>query len=85
MFILQKNRRRFSRGPYYFFCKLKQDFLKNYTGTIPNTFDQSKDYRKIFKPCNAQFEKEWQSYHKKNAKLQILCKECNLKRKPPKF
>jgi len=61
-------------------------FLKNHNkNLIPFDFDVMTDGsgRRCFKSKDNIFEKEWKEFHKKNAKLRILCKECNLTR--PKY
>tara|TARA_Y100000590_G_C15531696_1_gene943434 strand:- start:140 stop:820 length:681 start_codon:yes stop_codon:yes gene_type:complete len=61
-------------------------FLKKYNkNLIPSDFDNMTDSsgRRCFKPKDSIFEKEWQKFHKDNAKLRILCQKCNLTR--PKF
>ena len=61
-------------------------FLKKYNkNLIPSDFDDMTDGsgRRCFKSKDNIFEKEWQEFHKNNAKLRILCKKCNLTR--PKY
>jgi hypothetical protein len=68
------------------FESLTDMFLKNYNkNLIPFDFDDMTDGsgRRCFKPKDNIFEKDWQEFHKKNAKLRILCKNCNLTR--PKY
>jgi len=68
------------------FESLTNMFFKKYENNlIPSDFDDMTDGsgRRCFKPIDIIFEKEWQEFHKCNAKLRILCQKCNLTR--PKF
>jgi hypothetical protein len=60
------------------FVQLQRDFLKVQTD-IPSTFYYN---RKTCQPrfIDKKFARRWQCYHKKHAKLQWLCKICNLKK-----
>ena len=60
------------------FVQLQRDFLKFQTD-IPSTFYYN---RKTCQPrfIDKKFARRWQCYHKKHAKLQWLCKTCNLKK-----
>ena len=65
------------------FESLTNIFLKKYENNlIPSDFDDMADGsgRRCFKPTDRMFEKKWQTFHKDNAKLRILCKKCNLTR-----
>jgi hypothetical protein len=65
------------------FESLTNIFLKKYENNlIPSDFDDMTDGsgRRCFKPTDSMFEKEWQTFHKDNAKLRILCEKCNLTR-----
>ena len=63
------------------FIELKTAFLNNWNGTPPIYFKQNKCHSKIFINDDISFEKGWNEYHKKNARLRILCKKCNSSRK----
>jgi len=62
------------------FKDLKEEFLKNEIN-IPNIFGNDCYNRAKFKEDDKDFENRWCEYHKKNAKLRVLCKDCNLTRK----
>ena len=47
----------------------------------PKSFCEDKDIHwKKFLEEDEQFKQKWQEYHKKNATLQILCQQCNLRK-----
>ena len=58
------------------FKKLKDDFLSE-NPDHPKEFSKSKYGSDIFREEDIEFEKLWQEYHRKNATLRILCKDCN--------
>lgn len=64
----------------YPFCHLVDDYCLN--KKIPKSFDDVSrlSFEIKFKKDDFIFEKEWLEYHRTNAKLQILCKTCNLKK-----
>jgi hypothetical protein len=63
------------------FKDLSKDFLKNEIMSIPNTYEKDYYNRPTFKEEDNDFESRWCEYHRKNAKLRTLCKDCNLTRK----
>ena len=72
-----------------YFDTLVVDFLeyvRNKGITIPTEFEDKDDRtnRPCFLQCDIYFESEWLKYHYRNAKLRILCQDCNLKRSKPK-
>lgn len=66
------------------FEKLVKDFLKLMTQKgirLPNKFGKGNlTSRNAFLPEDKEFEDEWKTFHKENARLRILCPECNLRR-----
>ena len=60
------------------FADLKKTFLDNWKDTLPINFKQNKSHSKIFIENDINFKNEWNEYHRKNAKLRVLCKKCNL-------
>jgi hypothetical protein len=64
------------------FKQLVNDFNKSRTD-IPTEFDDAYDLpgRKIFKSLDSKYENEWKIYHRENAILRPLCRQCNLSRK----
>jgi hypothetical protein len=63
------------------FQELTQNFLANRMG-IPKKFGYDrKTCGKKFLPKDILFRALWQEYHRKNARLQWLCKKCNLAKK----
>ena len=61
------------------FCILKEQFLLANKLNIPNSFNNDEVYLiETFKQEDNEFEKAWVKYHNDNAKLQILCTNCNL-------
>ena len=65
------------------FAKLYDDFIKNNIITIPELFDNTEGHLKCFRSIDILFEESWVKYHKENAILRMLCKECN--RSQPKY
>lgn len=70
------------------FEELQQNFLRSIDTkniSIPNTFGEMRDgtNRRCFLEKDNLFKEEWVKFHDKNAKLRILCEECNLTR--PKY
>lgn len=61
------------------FKDLKKNFLieKN---NIPTIFNKDSSNRNCFRNEDDDFENEWRTYHKHNAKLRILCEKCNQER-----
>lgn len=50
---------------------------------LPIEFDEGQNHTKIFRegnPKDAKFAGDWREFHKKNAKLRVLCPKCNLTR-----
>lgn len=63
------------------FKVLKDDFLSLTRKEKPNTFGHcSLSRQTIFNKEDKDFKLEWVYYHKKNCNLQILCKDCNLRK-----
>ena len=67
------------------FEELKEKFLKiciEDNIRIPKEFSELTDgsNRPCFKSEDSEFSEKWYEYHEKNAKLRILCKNCNLTR-----
>ena len=64
------------------FQKIVEDFLQNYKGKLPEIFDITNDStnRCCFKIEDIGLSNQFQDYHKQNAELRVLCKECNLRR-----
>jgi len=67
------------------FKNLKEDFLNNNLINIPNMYEKDYYNRSIFRNKDKDIENRWCEYHKNNAKLRTLCKECNLTRKKTTF
>ncbi len=64
------------------FKKIQEDFLKITTQKIPITFDKEiLTNRTKFKKEDKKLNDEFYNYHLENAKLRILCRTCNRKRK----
>jgi hypothetical protein len=63
------------------FAKLVYDFNKT-RSDIPIEFDDARDLpgHKIFKSSDSKYENEWKTYHRNNAILRPLCRQCNLSR-----
>ena len=64
------------------FQKLKEDFLNDYTGTLPSEFTQLNDgsNQTCFIHSDFDFEEKWKKYHNDHAKLRMLCQKCNITR-----
>ncbi len=63
------------------FRTLKHNFLDLNKDTIPTSFrDCPKTYLTIFKVDDVVFENQWIEYHNNHCSLQILCRQCNLKK-----
>ena len=60
------------------FKKLKDDFLEE-NPEHPTELGKNEFAQEVFREEDAEFVKLWQEYHKKNATLRILCKNCNQK------
>ena len=64
------------------FKTLKDNFLQLTKKQIPSTFGDCKIYKlTVFKDEDEDFKNEWIEYHIKNCNLQILCRDCNLRKK----
>jgi hypothetical protein len=59
------------------FITLTKKFLQNKIKIPKDFIDDEKTNMPKFKEDDYEFKKEWKKYHKKNAKLQILCMTCN--------
>lgn len=67
------------------FVNIQHDFLKLWMDTTAQSLPSKFRYnRRTCQPTFTQtdigFTRKWQSYHKTHAKLQWLCKKCNLKK-----
>jgi hypothetical protein len=61
---------------------LKDNFLQLSTKQIPTTFGDCQIYQlTIFKHEDQDFENDWVEYHNANCNFQILCRDCNLRKK----
>jgi hypothetical protein len=64
------------------FKNLKDGFLQLTNKPIPTKFsDCNVNKLTIFREENKDFKNEWIEYHNNNCNLQILCRDCNLKKK----
>lgn len=65
------------------FQKLVVEFLDKNKLPVPKTFGNTNDGRNrtVFLKQDEEFKASWENYHKDNAVLRILCKDCNLSRK----
>ena len=64
------------------FKTLKDNFLHLTKKTKPLSFGDCKKYNVIiFKDEDEDFKNDWIDYHNKNCNLQILCRDCNLRKK----
>jgi hypothetical protein len=63
------------------FASLVKSFLNETKYEIPKIFERTNGNSYKFMKNDILFQKEWELYHKKNAKLRPLCKQCNLKRR----
>ncbi len=59
------------------FAKLYNDFMITNKLKIPTEFDNTISCLKCFKETDKEFNEQWIKYHKENAILRMLCKECN--------
>lgn len=62
------------------FYELKNNFLKKCNKKnkkIPDNFTENNFNSVIFLDEDEKFKKRWNKYHKKKAKLRVLCKKCN--------
>ena len=62
------------------FIDLKTEFLNNWESPLPNIFEENISHSKIFINTDNEFEDSWNEFHRTNATLRILCKNCNLSR-----
>jgi len=66
------------------FQKIREDFINSTRLTIPEKFDDCPNtHQAVFKYKDLEFRKQWAKYHKENATLRPLCRDCNLSR--PKY
>lgn len=65
-----------------FFDTLVVEFINHKKMNKPTEFGDKEDgtNRPCFLNSDIGFESEWLEYHYRNAKLRILCKDCNLRR-----
>ena len=64
------------------FEKMCIDFQNEINIIPPSDFDTALDgsNRHIFKNSDSDYDNAWRIYHKNNAILRVLCRDCNLKR-----
>ena len=69
----------------YPFIRLTQDFVEKYKQRHPDfqipqefAFRGGKIPRTTFKKSHQKFNRAWQSYHRKHARFQWLCRRCNM-------
>ena len=62
------------------FEEIVYNFLQTIQKDRPTLFQNTTDNRKSFTSHDRAYELEWQLFHKRNARLRILCRSCNLKR-----
>ncbi len=62
------------------FVDLQTEFLNNWKKPMPDTFKQNDSHSKIFNDIDNEFENQWIEFHRNNAILRVLCKNCNLSR-----
>jgi hypothetical protein len=62
------------------FEKIYQDFLKVNVEQVPTAFIKNLYYVNSFRDEDKPFETAWVKYHKENATLRVLCRNCNIKR-----
>ena len=61
---------------------LKDNFLQLTKKQIPLSFGDCKTYKlTIFKDEDEDFKNDWVEYHNNNCNFQILCRDCNLRKK----
>jgi len=64
------------------FQTLKNNFLQLTKKTIPLSFGDCKKYKlSIFKYEDEDFKNDWVDYHNQNCNFQILCRDCNIRKK----
>jgi hypothetical protein len=64
------------------FQLLKNSFLKETLIETPTEFSNCPKYQlTTFKAENKKFKDAWVCFHNSNCKLQILCRDCNLKKR----
>lgn len=61
----------------YPFCKLMDEFLATWSGQMPERFEYNNGRIQI-SVMDRPFELAWAEFHNSRAKLQLLCKPCNL-------
>ena len=61
---------------------LKDNFLQLTKKQIPLLFGDCQTYKlTIFKDEDEDFKNDWVEYHNNNCNFQILCRDCNLRKK----
>ena len=63
------------------FRHLMNDFVRT-NPDFPNVFGKNELKQEIFRDEDQDYSKRWQTYHYKNARLRILCRDCNQKLDP---
>jgi len=64
------------------FQTLKDIFLQITTKQIPTSFsDCKKIHYAIFKEADVYFKNNWVDYHNNHCNLQILCRDCNFRKR----
>ena len=64
-------------NPFSLICS---QFLKDKLYKPTQFIDCKKTNNPKFKKEDIEFKREWKQFHKQNAKLQVLCSSCNLKK-----
>ena len=59
------------------FAKLYDDFMAINTQPIPTVFQDTMSHMKCFSGIDKKFEDDWTIFHKENAILRMLCRQCN--------
>ena len=64
------------------FISIKNNFLQLTKKQIPSSFGDCKIYKlTIFKHEDEEFKNDWVDYHTNNRNFQILCRDCNSRKK----
>jgi hypothetical protein len=68
------------------FANIVNGFLKKTKKPMPVAYESSQSsYISNFKPEDSEYEKEFVEYHNRVCKLQMLCKNCNLRKEREKL
>jgi hypothetical protein len=63
------------------FCKIRNGFLAQTTIKPPVTFCKNENRFRCFNDADADFKNAWVAYHNNKADYQMLCKQCNGKKR----